>query len=218
LRELAGGEDARIVVLPTAAAQDGEGVPEQRAKLALDFFAEIGARAEAAMVLDREATNAPQMVEKITEATWIHLSGGQPDVLRGILEGSALWEGILDAHQAGALLVGSSAGAVVLGEHAFAPRRPFPPNLKDVVFDPMPGFSLLPGIAVGPHFNAMPPELGDKFLAMLPPGATLVGIDEKTGLLGQDGRWQVIGVGRVTLVREEDRDEYASGERVPLYD
>lgn len=217
LHALAGGDEAHIVVLPTAAADDGPGVPEQRAKIALDYFAKIEAQAEAAMVVDGESANAPEMVEKVRRATWIHLSGGQPPVLRDILAGSAVWEAILEEHKSGKLLVGSSAGAVILGEYAFAPRRPFPPRLEDVIFDPMPGFNLLPGIAVGPHFNAAPPEFSDQFLAMMPDGVTLVGVDEKTGLLGQAGRWEVIGAGNVTLLHDGGRETYPSGSAVPLY-
>jgi cyanophycinase len=218
LLDLAGGNDARIVTLPTAAADDGPGVPEQRAKIALDFLAGIGAQVEAAMVLDKASANAPQMVAKVANATWIHLQGGQPPILRSILEGSAVWETILERHQEGVLLVGSSAGAVILGEHAFSPRRPFPPDLKDVVFDPMPGFNLLPGVAVGPHFNAVPPELMAQFDALMPSEATLVGVDEKTGLLGQGGQWEVIGAGRVTLIHDGTQRQYSSGELVPLYE
>jgi cyanophycinase len=218
LRELAGGDAARVVVLPTATAEDGEGVPEQRTRLALDYFDKIETLAEAAMVLDKAAADDPQMAQKVADATWIHVSGGKPVVLRSILENSAVWEAVLEAHRAGALLSGSSAGAIIFGEYGFSPRLPFPPRLEDLVFDPLPGFKLLPGIAVGPHFDAAPPEITSQLMGMLPPGATMVGIDEKTGLLGQDGTWEVVGAGRVTLIRGEAWTEYPSGTPVPLFD
>ena len=218
LAEISGGDDARVVVLPTAAADDGKRVPEQRAQIALDFFSDLGIRAEAAMILDKGSANDPLMVEKINNATWIHISGGHPPVLRQILEESAAWQAIVDGHAAGKTLVGSSAGAVMFGEHAFAPRRPFPPDLADLVFDPLPGFNLLPGIAVAPHFNGAPPELITRFTDMMPPDVTLTGIDETTGLLGSEDTWQVIGTGTVTLIRDNASHQYPSGAVVPLFE
>ena len=60
-------------------------------------------------------------------------------------------------------------------------------------------------------------DLRDRLIAMTPLGVTLVGVDEKTGLLGQDSQWQVIGAGGVTLLQAGQQTQYASGEMVPLY-
>ena len=45
-----------------------------------------------------------------------------------------------------------------------------------------------------------------------PRGATILGIDEDTAVVGQAGVWQVHGRGRATLWRGRHRERFRAGE------
>ena len=49
----------------------------------------------------------------------------------------------------------------------------------------------------------------------VPPDLTVLGIDARTGCLGQPGSWRVVGSGKVTVYRGSDWTVYASGESLP---
>jgi hypothetical protein len=78
----------------------------------------------------------------------------------------------------------------------------------------LPGLNLLPGLCVLPHHNAG----GKRWVEMLSsqlPGVLLAGIDERTGMLMDDGsqKWSVYGAGEITLYRgdNEQRHEQVFG-------
>ena len=94
------------------------------------------------------------------------------------------------AHRAGAVVAGSSAGAMVLCEHYF----------DQASGEVLPGLNLVPGSCVLPHHNSFGHRWQRKLSAILP-DVLLIGIDEETGMLNDapGGRWTVLGRGAVTL-------------------
>src|SRR5437588_8947962 len=107
------GPAPTVVVLPTAAAGED---PEDWALRGVDHFVRLGARSVALMVLAREHAEDPENVRVIEQADLLYISGGKTAGLLDALEGSPLWRGFLLARQAGAWLVGSSAGAMARSE------------------------------------------------------------------------------------------------------
>jgi cyanophycinase len=212
LIELSGGESARVVIVPTAAAEDGAGVPERRARMTVSQFEARGVEAIAAMVLSREAAHDPANAALLDSASLIYLGGGSPGALGRVLPDTPFLRALISRHQTGTLLVAVSAGAVMLGEYACEPRQPPP---ADIILDPLPGFGLLPGVAIAPHFDRAPAGLIEQVCGLLPACATLIGIDEQTALLRDAGRWEVIGAGGVTLIRRGVATRYPPGETIP---
>ncbi len=49
----------RVVVLPTASAPDGPGVPERWTKMGVDHFTRLGAEVQPVMLLDRQRCRKP---------------------------------------------------------------------------------------------------------------------------------------------------------------
>jgi cyanophycinase len=97
----------------------------------------------------------------------------------------------LEAYSNGAVIAGSSAGAMVLCEHYYDPYE------KKL----FPGLNLLPYSCVLPHHNSAGKSWAEPLLESLP-GSVLIGIDEETGMVTDpDGRWLVSGAGEVTLYR-----------------
>src|SRR5215212_2512888 len=105
--ELAGGADARISIIPTAAAPDHN--HERAGRNGVRWFESLGARNVAALpLIDRASADSAAMVAALRESRLIYLLGGFPHYLGQTLLGSASWQAIVAAYQAGAVVAGSS--------------------------------------------------------------------------------------------------------------
>ncbi|HLW02926.1 MAG TPA: Type 1 glutamine amidotransferase-like domain-containing protein [Ktedonobacterales bacterium] len=202
--DLAGGFDAPLCIVPTAAAPDQN---HQRAGANGErWFRSLGAKQVTVVpLIDQASANEAAIANILRHSRLIYLLGGFTGYLAQTLAGSASWAAILDAYAAGAVIAGSSAGAMVLCQYYFDPAR------KQVA----PGLGLLPNACVLPHYNTFGKGWVARLLAALPE-AVLVGIDERTGLLddGPQGRqtgWRVYGQGKVTLYHQDTPAIYPSG-------
>src|SRR5262249_10953615 len=136
----------------------------------------------------------------------IYLLGGFPGYLGETLAGSASWQAMLTAYDAGAVIAGSSAGAMVLCQYYYDPGK------RQVTQGPW----LVPNTCVLPHHNTFGKNWGPQLSELLP-GVVLLGIDERTGMIddGVSGRkrgWSVYGQGAVTLYRDGKHTTYNKGE------
>jgi cyanophycinase len=203
---LAGGPDAPLCVIPTAAAPDhNQGRAGQNA---LRWFTSLGAtQVRVLPLIDRASAADSQIAAALEASRLIYMLGGFPGYLAETLTGSACWEAMLKAYRAGAVLGGSSAGAMLLCQHLYDPER------RAVVA----GLGLLPNACVLPHHNSFGRNWAPDLLAKLP-GATLIGIDERTGMINDSpqGRWTVYGQGGVTLYHRGQVVVHAGGESFSL--
>jgi cyanophycinase len=198
----------RVAVLPTASYPDGEDVFDRWASMGVAHFTALGAEVEPVLVRDRAGADDPAAAQAVGEADLVYLSGGKPDYLRHVLEGSAVGTALRDAHQRGAVLAGCSAGAMILAGHAFEFRMglvPWPLRWGR-------GLGFAPGISVVPHYDAWPEPFSALIALQAPRGSVVLGIDEETAVIGRDGAWQVHGAARVTLWRGRHRERFRAGE------
>jgi cyanophycinase len=201
----------RVAILPTASIPDGEQVFLGWAEMGHQYFADLGAEVEAVLVRDRKDADDPIWAQAVGEADVVYLSGGKPTFLLAALAGSAVGVAIFEAFERGAVVAGSSAGAMALGGKTFRMRRrlPFP-------FGWQPALGLAPGVVVIPHYDAIPEAVLAPMALRAPRGSAVVGIDEDTALVGRAGAWQVLGAGRVTLWHGRHRARYREGDVVSL--
>ncbi|TML79688.1 MAG: hypothetical protein E6G04_04950 [Actinobacteria bacterium] len=202
------GPAPTVVVLPTAAAGED---PEDWALRGVEHFVRLGARSVALMVLAREHAEDPENVRVIEQADLLYISGGKTARLLEALEGSPLWRGFLLARQAGAWLVGSSAGAMALGDWALV-HRPEDGHGTPTLW--MPGLGMLQGYAVVPHFDRW--AEGPGLVEQIKDACAVFGIDEDTAILLDEGHCRVAGKGSARLFGDEGERVYASGERFTL--
>ena len=113
-----GKEQARVVVLPTAAVNG----PVKAAHDGVTHFTGLGGNGQPLMVLEREQADDPGMVERLAGADVIYFTGGNPNHLLETLQDSRLLAAILEAVEDGVILAGSSAGAMVMGSVMRRPR------------------------------------------------------------------------------------------------
>jgi cyanophycinase len=169
--ELASGVNAPIRIIPTAAAPDHNHI--RAGKNGVSWFKNLGASdVEVIPLIDKISANNPQLASNLRQAKLIYLLGGFTHYLAQTLKRSACWQAVLDAYQDGAVIAGSSAGAMVMCEYYFDPA-------SSNIFD---GLNLIPNTLALPHHNTF----GKGWVASLSarlPGITLLGIDERTGML-----------------------------------
>ena len=196
--KLAGGADTPIRIIPTAAAPDNNHM--RAGNNGLRWFRSLGARnVESLPLIDKASANAPQIAASLCTAKLIYLLGGFTHYLGQTLLGSEAWEAALETYQNGAVIAGSSAGAMVMCEYYYDPGRGTVER----------GLNLMPNACVLPHHNTFGKKWAGKLKVLLP-GVTLLGIDEHTGMLMDDGEWTVYGGGVVTLYRGETIETFVS--------
>ena len=189
---LGGGRAAPIRIIPAAAAPDDNHV--RAGANGVGWFQSLGAAdVRSIPVIDRASADRPELAKELETARIVFMLGGFTRHLAETLTGSRAWQAMAAAHRAGAVIAGSSAGAMVLCEHYF----------DQASGRVLPGLDLIPGSCVLPHHNSFGHRWQKKLSAVLP-DAVLIGIDEETGMLNDapGGRWTVYGEGAVTLYFE----------------
>jgi cyanophycinase len=68
--------------------------------------------------------------------------------------------------------------------------------------------NLVPNACVLPHHNTFGKNWAGKLRELLT-GVTLLGIDERTGMLSENGKWTVYGGGKVALYQGSKVETYA---------
>jgi cyanophycinase len=198
---LAGGLHVSICILPTAAAPDHN--HKRAGGNGLRWFKSLGAtNVFTADVIDSKSANDERLAASIRNAKLIYLLGGFPRHLGETLANSLCWRAALDSYEEGAVIAGSSAGAMVLCEHYFDP------NEKQL----LKGLNLIPNACVLPHHNKYG-KAWELQVRQVLPDATLLGIDERTGMLDDvDGKWSVYGAGGVTVYSAGQTQVWKTGE------
>jgi cyanophycinase len=211
--ELAGGDAARIAIIPTASAVDDAG---QRYK---GIFLELGAEtADVIFVGDRDDANSDDLVGLIEQSTGIFMTGGNQIRVASILGGTRIAETLRGCSRAGVPIAGTSAGASVMstvmvagGKSGATPR----PNAAAM----SPGLGLIDTMIIDQHFRER--DRVGRLVTMVSynPGLLGLGIDEDTAaLITPNGILEVLGRGSVLVVdgTRMRSDIYASQGKHPL--
>lgn len=188
---LAGGLHVPVRILPTAAAADQNHL--RAGANGAKWFASLGATdVSVTYVIDADSAEEEAHARELRKAKLIYLLGGFPGYTARTLADSKAWQAILEAYQNGAVIAGSSAGAMVLCERYY---DPYEGRLYQ-------GLNLIPNVCVIPHHGPGTNRWAKDILHQLP-GITLIGIAEQTGIVDDGNRstWTVSGRGDVTLYR-----------------
>jgi cyanophycinase len=209
LLEATGRSRPRVAVVPTASWPDGEETFRRWLEQGRSHFAALGAEVEGVDLRTRDDALDAAFAQAIGEADLVYLSGGKPDYLLGVIEGTPVEAVIRSVHERGGVVAGCSAGAMVLG--AVQPRVGVRPIFRSPV-GWRHALHLVDGVAILPHYDAFPEPLAAALALAAPRGVTVVGIDEETAAVGRDGSWRVEGRGRVTTWRGRRRVRHRAGE------
>jgi len=187
-----------IAVLPTAAGQEGDVIKWiEMAKL---HYAKYDLPVIPVPILNKVQANNQNLIKLLDKADWIFFSGGSPSYLLETLEDTKLWEMVLERIEAGALLSGSSAGAMVMGKFVLAPSfRAMFSHDKAIWQD---AFGLV-DYTVFPHFDHFKKYQGfmQKIIEKSPDKVrnSWMGIDENTAIIFSSDEQIVRGLGDIEI-------------------
>ncbi len=197
LRELvaaAGGPDSRIAVVPTASSLGPEVVEVYEALFKREGAAEVVAvRPES-----REAAHDPALVAAIEGATGVFMTGGNQLKLSAIVCGTPLGDAIVAAHERGAVVAGTSAGASIQSSHMVAFGGPGA-TPKQRMTQVAAGLGLLPSSVIDQHFDQRNRYGRLLMIVAQSPQLLGIGVDEDTAAVVQDDVLRVVGRGAVTI-------------------
>lgn len=191
--KLAGGFDSPIRIIPAAAAPDQN--HRRAGQNGVNWFQQLGATDVSSLALiDRQSADKPDIAKALARARLIYLLGGFPHYLAQTLQGSRSWQALSEAHSKGAVIAGSSAGAMVLCEYYYDPAAG---RLCR-------GLDLVSGVCVLPHHDTFGKDWAPAIRKMIE-HIIMVGIDEQTGAINASApdRWRVYGKGGVTLYQHK---------------
>jgi cyanophycinase len=187
------GKAKSFVQIPTGSSEEGEDRREFWRRRGQEQSDRIGSECIYLPIHEREDAFNPAYVDAIQGAGLIYFSGGNPHHIANVFKGSPLWDAIVEEWESGSSLAGCSAGAMAFGGTIMGIRKS---NHSE-------GLNLLPDIEVIPHYDKMLGWLPDRvasFIARAGADTTLIGIDENTALVNENG-WKKVGAGKVHILR-----------------
>ncbi len=199
--DLAGGKNARVLIVPWASQREDAGPGT------VATWQEAGATD--VTVIPDDAGKARKAIE---ESDLIWLVGGSQVRLMEAFRQRELIEAVRTSHGQGTVIAGTSAGAAVMSRYMITGNA----ELKSLVADStelVEGLGLWQGVIVDQHFLARQ-RWARLFTAVAShPDQIGVGIDERTAVIvDPDGSWQVMGRGPVVVIdgRKSKTDSSAS--------
>jgi cyanophycinase len=193
--DLCGGDQAEILVIPTASRMADTGARYER------VFGELGAGRVTVMDFDtRRETGERNRLERIEQATGVFFTGGNQLRISTLIGGTAVAKAIRAMNARGVPVAGTSAGAAVLSEHMIAfgdeGHSPIAGSVRLA-----PGLGLTNRFIIDQHFRQRD-RLGRLATALAyNPFAIGIGLDEDTAaFIGPDNTLEVEGSGAVTVI------------------
>ncbi len=193
---LAGGPDARIVVISTASS-----LGDEATELYQHLFRSMGVTdVRGLRPLVREDADDRRAIEQLNDATGIFMTGGNQLRLSSVIGGTGLGRALIERHRHGAIVAGTSAGASAISSHmvAFGTSGASP---KQRMTQMSAGLGLLPGVVIDQHFEQR--NRFGRLMALIAQSPALlgIGVDEDTAaLVTPTGVLEVIGKGSVTIL------------------
>jgi putative intracellular protease/amidase len=157
---------------------------------AVAYWPRLGARVRFAYTGGGDGTE--QALAALTDPDLVVLTGGRPWLIQRRLTPPVV-DRLRRLSADGVPLSGSSAGAMALAEWRLHLQPGRAPRLR-------PGMGLIPGMAA-PHYGRHATHHASRVIAYRHPGLPILGLQDRTALVGRHGDFQVMGVGGCTVLR-----------------
>lgn len=194
----AGGDRARIAVIPTASSLGPEVVEVYDA-----LFRRLGAADVVAVRPEtREDSHDPELAARLREATGVFMTGGNQLKLSSIICGTPLADALVEANEAGVVVAGTSAGASIQSSHMVAFGGPGS-TPKQRMTQVAAGLGLLQSSVIDQHFDQRNRYGRLLMIVAQSPQLLGIGVDEDTAAVVEvvDGHevMSVVGRGAVAI-------------------
>jgi cyanophycinase len=194
----AGGEEARIAIIATASSLGPEVVEVYDA-----LFRKLGA-AEVVSVRPetREQAHDHDLVAEVDKATGVFMTGGNQLKLSAVICGTPFGDALVDAHQRGVVVAGTSAGASIQSSHMVAFGGPGS-TPKQRMTQVAAGLGLLESCVIDQHFDQRNRYGRLLMIVSESPSLLGIGVDEDTAAVVEEIEGhevlRVVGKGAVTI-------------------
>jgi cyanophycinase len=214
LAERSSRKDGPVLILPTAAAHEGDESFDFWANKGIEHYRSIGRPAEVLPLKTSDDASRDEIVSRLRDASAVFFSGGNPKELAAKLRGTLFWSELLRGMKAGLPYAGCSAGVACLG--------PFAPDSDAATIDETvlahPGLDLFRDVQFMPHWDELDqfaPGLTDLVVGWTPPGWQIFAIETTTAAVGDGAEWTVMGSGKVHVYADGDWEHFAAPASFP---
>jgi cyanophycinase len=192
--ELAGGKNAKLVIIPTSRPryEFEAGTPEFERRNIEPWRAYQPASLTILHTRSREEANSDEFVKPLREATAVWFMGANQNLHAAAYVNTKVETEVYNLLKRGGIVGGASAGAAIQSRVMIGGGREEPVLAT--------GLDLLPGAIIDQHFRAR--NRKTRLLRALEqhPGLWGVGVDERTALLVRGRRLECIGESDVTIL------------------
>lgn len=198
--ELAGGKNAKIVIIPNASSEELDVATSQKKE-----FEKVKPKSVNYLIFDNK--NADKHLKEMEGVTGVFFSGGDQKKLIKSLENTRMFEKIKDIYQKGGVISGTSAGAAVMsnimitGEEITTKKAEGDfISIKDNNVKTSKGFGFVNKAIIDQHFIKRKRENRLMSLAIENPTLPCIGIDESTSIIVKDDdSFEVLGESTVMI-------------------
>lgn len=184
---LQASERPEVLVIPTAAAYEHPDEKVAEAHVCLESF---GATVTNLSVLARADALDDDNADRVRQAAIVYLIGSSAQHAKSVLTHSPVFAALVDAWRDGATIVGSDAGAQILGDPMV--------DTRGGAFTI--GLGLINRLAIIPQANTWSVEARHRIKELTAPDLAVVAIDESTvAIRDTQGHWRVEGQGTVDV-------------------
>jgi cyanophycinase len=198
--ELAGGKNAKIMIIPNASSEELDIATHQKKEFQKANPKEVGY-----IIFDNK--NADKYLEKLNDVTGIFFSGGDQNKLIKSLEKTKLFDKIKDIYNKGGVISGTSAGAAVMsnimitGEEIITKKTEGDfDSIKNNNVKTSNGFGFINKAIIDQHFIKRKRQNRLISLSIENPNLPCIGIDESTAIIvKEDDTFEVLGESNIMI-------------------
>jgi cyanophycinase len=186
--KLAGGDKAKLVIIPTASASADKTDAD---KLLAPWKERKPASAVVLHTRDRKTADDAKFLEPLHEATGVWFDGGSQERIADAYLGTGVEKELYALLKRGGVIGGTSAGAAIMSRLMIAKGTKEGQEAR--------GFDLLPGAVIDQHF--LKRNRKERLFGLIDkhPGLVGFGIDEGTALVVRGRTLSVVGDSTVTV-------------------
>ena len=212
---LAGGRDANIVYIPTAASSlimpsgliwtlNSDQLPANTPEFKTELCKLFGIKSITILhTRNRKIANSEDFVKPLRSANGVWISGGNAGRLSEAYLDTLTQRELEAVLRRGGVVGGNSAGAIIQGSYTIR-GNPNKPVLMAKGSER--GFAFLTNVAVNPHLSEAMRQNELVTILDTHPQLLGIGIDEKAAIVVTGDRFQVIGNGRVAIYDNTKHD------------
>ena len=194
--ELAGGQKAEIVVIPTAGTDMYIAMGKRDGHLRRMFLNLGAAMVDVIHTRDRKEADVPEFATPVMTATGVWFTGGRQWRLVDAYANTETLEAIVNVLARGGVVGGSSAGATIQGSYLV---RGDTSGNTIMMGDHEQGFSFLTNSAIDQHLLRRNRQFDMFPVLQEEPHLLGIGLDEATAVVVSENRFEVIGKSYVAL-------------------